>query len=104
MRAVRLANPKRITISGQEGDWREVFSRVMLTEGENIISLTTTGAEGPNFDSIEVNAVNGGTGISASSHGVIHITADNGYILYVNGDRIGAGGSSMGEAHGQHNE
>ena len=39
----------------------------------------------------------------ASSHGVIHITADNGYILYVNGDRIGAGGSSMGEAHGQHN-
>ena len=88
----------------QSGDWREVFSRVQLSQGENIISLTTTGSEGPNFDSIEVNSVNGGTGIAASSHGVIHITADNGYILYVNGDRIGAGGSSLGAAHGQHTD
>ena len=45
-------------------------------QGENIIILTTTGSEGPNFDSMEVQRANGGVGISSSSHGVIHITAD----------------------------
>ena len=87
-----------------EGDWREVFQAVQLLQGENTVVLTTTGSEGPNFDSMEVNSVNGGTGLAASSHGVIHITADNGYILYVNGARIGAGGNSMGAAHNQHND
>ena len=92
------------TSGWQEGDWREVFSRVQFHAGVNIIQLTTQGQEGPNFDSIEVVNTNGGTGITASSHGVIHITADNGYILYVNGERIGAGGSSLGAAHGQHTD
>ena len=55
---------------------REVFKQVDLIQGENIIILTTTGSEGPNFDSMEVQRANGGVGISSSSHGVIHITAD----------------------------
>ena len=88
----------------QEGDWRETFKQVQLQTGENIVALTTTGSEGPNFDSMEVTRSNGGVGVSASSHGVIHITADNGYILYVNGNRVGAGGSSLGAAHGQHTD
>ena len=83
---------------------REVFKQVDLIQGENIIILTTTGSEGPNFDSMEVQRANGGVGISSSSHGVIHITADNGYILYVNGNRVGAGGNSMGAAHNQHTD
>jgi hypothetical protein len=45
--------------------------------------------------------MNPGSPVSASSHGMVHITADNGYILYVNGERIGAGGQSLGKAVGQ---
>ena len=73
---------------------------MQLNPGENIIALTTTGSEGPNFDSMEVTAMNPGSPVSASSHGTVHITADNGYILYVNGERIGAGGAALAMAAG----
>ena len=59
----------------------------------NIIKLSATGSSGPNIDFMEINAVNGDH--SVSSRGTVHITADNGYILYVNGDRIAAGGAAL---------
>lgn len=55
--------------------------------------------EGPNFDSMEVTQTNPGSTVSASSHGIVHITADNGYILYINGERIGAGGQATSVGH-----
>ena len=44
-------------------------------------------------DFLEVNQVNGDH--SVSSRGTVHITADNGYILFINGDRIAAGGAAL---------
>ena len=49
---------------------------------------------------MEVTRTNAGSSNSASSHGIVHITADNGYILYVNGERIGAGGAALAMAAG----
>ena len=46
-----VGEPIHFTQTGgwQEGDWREVFKQVQLTQGENIVVLSTLGAEGPNF-------------------------------------------------------
>ena len=54
----------------------------------------TNGASGPNLDRIEVQAGTP-TGDIAKAYGHVFITADNGYILYINGDRIGAGGAAL---------
>ena len=35
----------------QEGDWREVFAKVQLTQGENIVHLATVG-QGVSFDNL----------------------------------------------------
>ena len=74
--------------------WGEQYApMVTLTEGMNTITLTAQGSSGPDIDMIEVNMANGRD--IASSHGVVRITADNGYILYVNGNRVGAGGAAL---------
>ena len=39
-------------------DWREIFTTVQLTTGRNLVTLSTTGDEGPNLDSLEVTAKN----------------------------------------------
>ena len=70
-----------------------LFVQVDLIEGQNSITLAATGHSGPDIDMLEVNPINGRS--SVSMHGVIHITADNGYVLYINGDRIGAGGAGL---------
>ena len=59
----------------------------------NTITLTAQRHSGPDIDFMEVNRANGRDVVS--SHGVVRITADNGYILYLNGDRIGAGGAAL---------
>eukprot|EP01050_Picozoa_sp_SAG11_P026903 SAG11_NODE_6613_length_1279_cov_1.140678_1_plen_395_part_01 len=68
-------------------------SGIQLVEGLNTITLTAQGHSGPDIDFLEVNAANGRDVVS--QHGIVHITADNGYILYINGDRIGAGGAAL---------
>ena len=74
--------------------WGEQYApMVTLAEGMNTITLTAQGHSGPDIDMLEVNAANGRD--VATSHGIVRITADNGYILYVNGDRIGAGGAAL---------
>ena len=84
-----------------EEHWKEIFKRVQLLAGSNVVQLATTGTEGPNFDSLEVSEINNNNGMAVSSRGSVKITADNGYILYINGERIGAGGASQGKALGQ---
>ena len=64
-----------------------------LIEGINTVTLAATGMSGPDIDMLEVNQANGHD--TVSQHGVVHITADNGYVLYINGDRIGAGGAGL---------
>ena len=78
------------------GDWKERFQAgVKLNDGMNKITLSTTGDEGPNIDSLEVTAKNNRRTSVASRCGVAHITADNGYSLYVNGEMVGSGGAIL---------
>ena len=85
---------------GQSSVWAEEFLQVDLVEGQNSITLAATGRSGPDIDMLEVNAANGHD--TVSMHGVVHITADNGYVLYINGDRIGAGGAGLPATDGAH--
>lgn len=83
-------------------NWRNINTQVNLNVGHNTITFETAkdpnDPSGPNsglnLDRIEVQA---GTpdGQSATAYGSVHITADNGYILYINGDRVGAGGAAL---------
>ena len=58
------------------GDWKERFQAgVKLNDGMNKITLSTTGDEGPNIDSLEVTAKNNRRTSVASRRGVAHITA-----------------------------
>ena len=77
-----------------EGDWRDVHAEVQLTAGTNVVTLTTTGANGPNLSRLEVQSAQT-TAEVAVQRGYVFITADNGYIMYVNGERIGAGGAAL---------
>ena len=89
------ANGRR-RASGQGGNsatWGEEFAQVTLGEGMNTVRLTATGHSGPDIDMLEVNPANGRD--TVSQHGVVHITADNGYVLFINGNRIGAGGAAL---------
>ena len=74
--------------------WAQQFAgQVPLVEGLNTVTLTAQKHSGPDIDFMEVNRANGRDIVS--SHGVIRITADNGYILYINGNRVGAGGAAL---------
>ena len=59
----------------------------------NTITLTAQAHSGPDLDFMEVNSANGRDIVT--QHGIIRITADNGYILYINGNRVGAGGAAL---------
>jgi hypothetical protein len=37
----------------------------------------------------------GGSWDHASRHGIIKVTADNGYTVFVNGDKVGSGGAAL---------
>ena len=67
---------------------------MQLTTGVNTITLETTGTQGPNLDHLEVQAGTA-TGAQARAYGNAFITADNGYILYVNGEQVGMGGAAL---------
>ena len=72
--------------------WEERFVNVQLGAGTNVVTLTETGGD-MGLDFIEVTASDGVH--SASRLGHAHITADNGFIFYVNGERVGAGGTGL---------
>lgn len=72
--------------------WHETFQNVQLGAGTNVITLTETGGD-MGLDFIELTASDGVH--SASRLGHAHITADNGYVFYVDGVRVGAGGSGL---------
>ena len=76
------------------GHWHVVHTDVQLTQGVNTITLTTTGTQGPNVDHLEVESARA-DGKIAKAYGHVFITADNGYTLYINGERIGAGGAGV---------
>jgi hypothetical protein len=72
--------------------WSETFKNVQMGAGTNVVTLTETGGD-MGLDFIEVTASDGVH--SASRQGHAHITADNGYVFYVDGERVGAGGSGL---------
>ncbi len=87
---------------GPACNWRARDTQVNLNVGHNTITFETAKdpsdpsgpSSGLNLDRIEVQAGTP-TGEVAKSYGHVHITADNGYILYINGDRVGAGGAAL---------
>ena len=60
----------------------------------NTVTLTTTGTQGPNLNHLDVEAARA-DGRVARAWGNAFITADNGYILYINGEQVGAGGAGL---------
>jgi hypothetical protein len=77
-----------------KGNWKMASTTVTLTPGRNTISLMTTGADGPNLDFLEVED-QGNNGKFSHPSGRVAITADNGYILFVNGKKVGEGGAAL---------
>ena len=75
---------------------------VQLGAGPNIVKLVETGDSGPALDFIEVTPSDGSH--IASRLGRAHITADNGYVVYVNGERIGAGGAALPNTDPAHSD
>lgn len=90
----RTANTGAGGSGAASANWGQQYAPgVTFSEGMNTVTLTATGQSGPDIDMLEVNRANGRDVVS--SHGVVRITADNGYILYINGDRIAAGGAAL---------
>ena len=81
-------------------NWGNLHTQVRLNTGHNTITLQTSNSDGNNnpsgvnFDRLQVQAATA-DGTTSNQWGRVYITADNGYILYVNGDRIGAGGAAL---------
>jgi hypothetical protein len=81
-------------------NWGNLHTQVRLNTGHNTITLATSNVDGNdassgvNLDRMQVQAATP-DGSSSTEWGRVYITADNGYILYVNGDRIGAGGAAL---------
>jgi hypothetical protein len=95
-----VCNSRDCSPRGTGGDlphsptWGEEFAGgVPLVEGMNTVTLSAQHKSGPDIDFLEVNAANGRD--TVSQHGVVHITADNGYTLFINGDEIGSGGAVL---------
>lgn len=72
--------------------WSEKFKNIQLGAGTNVVTLTENGGD-MGLDFIELTANDGVH--SASRLGRAHITADNGYVFYVDGERVGAGGQGL---------
>ena len=93
-----VAQPDMITFTNtggwDQGNWRDKVARVQLAPGHNTVTLTTMGTNGPNLSRLEVESSET-SGNRAHQAGHVSITADNGYIMYVNGERIGAGGAAL---------
>lgn len=96
--AAAPSRPLSVTVNGQvvtaslafpaTGSWTiwgQVFTEVMLLDGENTLVLTTLGAEGPNLDAIEVYPV------GDDELGTAFVEVDNSHTTYVNGRQIGVG-------------
>ena len=85
---------------GRACNWGGVGTQVSLNTGHNTITIETSNIDGNNdpsgvnLDRMEVQAATT-DGSYAASFGNVYITADNGYILYINGDRVGAGGAAL---------
>jgi hypothetical protein len=94
--AIRFPN----TGGWERTDWNNVHTQVRLNTGHNTLTLETSNADGNsqssgvNLDRVQIQAATA-DGTSSTEWGRVYITADNGYILYVNGDRIGAGGAAL---------
>ena len=77
---------------------REAFLQQSMDfgNGENIVTIASPAVSGYLLF-IEVMPAQGGKLLTASQgvRGVAHITADNGYVLYINGQRIGGGGRAV---------
>ena len=73
-------------------DWTNLFTQVRLNTGHNTVTLETssrdgnTNPSGINLDRLQVQAATADGG-SAIEYGRVFITADNGYILYINVSR-----------------
>ena len=88
--------------TGHACNWGIHDTTVPLVQGHNTITFETAKdpndpsgpSSGLNLDRIEVEAATP-TGEVAKAYGHVYITADNGYILYINGDRVGAGGAAL---------
>ena len=92
----------RSTGGWERTNWGVQDTQVRLRAGHNTVTIETAkdpnDPSGPNsglnLDRIEVQAGTP-TGEVAKAYGHVFITADNGYILYINGDRVGAGGAAL---------
>ena len=84
------------------GAFKETFATVQLGAGLNILQLVETGDKGPALDFIEITPSDGVN--PASRLGRAHITADNGYVLYVNGEKIGTGGAALPNTDPAHSQ
>ena len=84
------------------GAFTETFATAQLGAGTNIVQLVETGDKGPALDFIEITASDGSH--AASRRGRVHITSDNGYVLFVNGEKIGTGGAALPRTDPAHTE